>query len=109
MYASNPTTFRITNNKVCTIAKPENTAPATKYGGNIVVCHPGITDVAKSKETIECTEKTSGVASPAKTNETSSKRCQSLALPLHPKDNILYTFVSCSYNYFKFYIYKIQF
>jgi hypothetical protein len=30
---------------VFTIAKPEKTAPAT-YGGKIVVCHPGITEVA---------------------------------------------------------------
>jgi hypothetical protein len=37
---------------VFTIAKPENIAPATKYGGKIVVCQPGITDVAKSKDTI---------------------------------------------------------
>jgi hypothetical protein len=26
---------------VSTIAKPEKTAPATKYGGKIVVCQPG--------------------------------------------------------------------
>jgi hypothetical protein len=38
--------------KVLTIANPEKIAPATKYGGNIVVCHPGITEVAKSNETI---------------------------------------------------------
>ena len=80
------------NNKVCTIAKPENTAPATKYGGNIVVCHPGMTDVAKSNDTIECTENTSGVARPAKTRETSSKRFQCLALPDHPNDSIEYIF-----------------
>jgi len=59
--------------------------PATKYGGNIVVCQPGITDVAKSNDTMVCTESTNGVAKPAKTNETSSKRCQSLALPDQPK------------------------
>ena len=53
MYASNRIAFRITSINVCTIAKPENTAPATKYGGKIVVCHPGITEVAKSKDTIE--------------------------------------------------------
>jgi hypothetical protein len=28
--------------KVFTIANPEKTAPATKYGGKIVVCHPGL-------------------------------------------------------------------
>jgi hypothetical protein len=73
---------------VFTIANPENTAPATKYGGKMVVCHPGITEVAKSKDTMVCTESTRGVAKPARTKETSSKRCQSLALPLHPKDKI---------------------
>ena len=35
------------------MAKQEKTAPETKYGGKIVVCHPGITEVAKSKDTIE--------------------------------------------------------
>ena len=70
-----------------TIANPEKIAPATKYGGKIVVCHPGITDVAKSKDTIVCTESTSGVAKPANTNDTSSKRCQSLARPDQPKLN----------------------
>ena len=49
-----------------TIAKPEKMAPATKYGGKIVVCQPGSCDVAKSNETTECTEKTSGVARPAR-------------------------------------------
>ena len=52
----------------------------------MVVCQPGITDVAKSKDTIVCTESTRGVANPARTKDTSSKRCQSFALPLHPKD-----------------------
>ena len=50
---------------VITIANPEKIAPATKYGGKIVVCQPGICDTAKSIETIECTESTSGVARPA--------------------------------------------
>ena len=72
-------------NSVCTIAKPEKIAPATKYGGKIVECQPGFTEVAKSIDTIVCTESTSGVAKPAKTKETSSKRCQCLAHPLHPK------------------------
>ena len=49
-----------------TIANPENTAPATKYGGKIVVCQPGMSDVAKSKETTLCTERTSGVESAAR-------------------------------------------
>ena len=57
-----------------------------------MVCHPGMTEVAKSKDTIVCTESTSGVAKPANTKETSSKRCQSFARPLQPKDKILYIF-----------------
>jgi hypothetical protein len=48
-----------------TIANPPKTAPATKYGGKIVVCHPGRTEVAKSNDTIECTLSTSGVEMPA--------------------------------------------
>ena len=79
--------LRKTRSRVCTIAKPEKTAPETKYGGKIVVCHPGTMDVAKSIDTIECTEKTNGVAIPANTNETSSNRVQCLALPLQPKLN----------------------
>ena len=71
------------------MAKPEKIAPATKYGGKIVVCHPGITEVAKSKDTIVCTESTKGVAKPANTNDTSSNRCQSLARPDQPKLNRL--------------------
>ena len=31
----------------------------------MVVCQPGTTEVAKSKDTIVCTESTSGVAKPA--------------------------------------------
>ena len=73
---------------VFTIAKPEKIAPATKYGGKIVVCHPGITEVAKSKDTMVCTESTSGVAKPANTRDTSSKRCQSFARPLQPKERM---------------------
>ena len=47
---------------VSTIAKPPKIAPATKYGGKIVACHPGSCEVAKSKLTTECTDSTSGVA-----------------------------------------------
>jgi hypothetical protein len=50
---------------VSTIANAGEDRPdATKYGGKIVVCQPGMTDVAKSKLTMVCTETTSGVASP---------------------------------------------
>ena len=55
----------------------------------MVVCHPGMTDVAKSIDTIECTENTRGVANPARTSDTSSKRIQALAFPVQPKLNTL--------------------
>ena len=74
--------------KVNTIANPEKIAPATKYGGKIVVCHPGITDVAKSMDTIECTENTNGVAKPANTKEISSNLFQCFAEPDHPNDKV---------------------
>ena len=51
---------------VSTMAKPEKIAPATKYGGKMVVCQPGIMDTAKSSETTLCTEITNGVARPAR-------------------------------------------
>ena len=57
--------FRAIKSKVNTMAKPENTAPATKYGGKVVVCQPGMADVAKSKLTMVCTETTKGAANPA--------------------------------------------
>src|SRR5690606_20145673 len=79
------------SNKVCTMAKPEKIAPATKYGGKIVVCHPGITEVAKSMDTIVCTDNTNGVEIPAKIKETISNRCQVLTEPFQPKDKIEYT------------------
>ena len=50
---------------VATMANPLKIAPATKYGGKIVECQPGMTAVAKSNETTLWTERTSGVASPA--------------------------------------------
>ena len=78
---------------VNTITNPEKIAPATKYGGKIVVCHPGITEVAKSNDTIVCTESTSGVAIPARINESDSHLCQCLADPVHPKDKKLYIFL----------------
>src|SRR6185312_17415549 len=54
-------TVRAMRRTVSTIAKPLKTAPATKYGGKIVVCQPGMTEVAKSILTTEWTERTSGV------------------------------------------------
>src|SRR5690348_12833153 len=93
MYSWRPSTFLVITIRVCTIAKPEKIAPATKYGGKMVVCHPGITEVAKSKLTIVCTESTSGVARPANTNESDSWRCQCLAAPVQPNARKVYNFL----------------
>ncbi len=56
----------------------------------MVVCHPGTKDVAKSMDTTECTERTSGVDKPASTSDTSSKRCQFFAVPVQPKLKTVY-------------------
>ena len=48
-----------------TSATPLKMAPATKYGAKIVECQPGTIESAKSHETTECTDSTSGVAIPA--------------------------------------------
>ena len=69
------------------MANPEKIAPATKYGGKIVVCQPGTTEVAKSKLTIVCTESTSGVESPANTKLTASYLDHVLEEPVHPQLN----------------------
>src|SRR5690606_15485492 len=58
----------------------------------MVLCHPVTTEVAKSNDTMVCTESTNGVANPANTKDTSSKRCQSLARPVQPKLSRLYIF-----------------
>src|SRR3990172_4259096 len=48
--------FLIGTTRVITIASPEKIAPATKYGGKIVLCHPGTLDIAKSHDTTLWTE-----------------------------------------------------
>ena len=53
MKSVRPYLTRSGNPNVKTIANPAKTAPATKYGGKMVVCHPGMIPTAKSKETME--------------------------------------------------------
>ena len=61
------------------------TTHSFSYTGDEMRHHLAYTEVAKSIDTIVCTESTNGVAKPASTKETSSKRCQSFALPVQPK------------------------
>ena len=49
----------------------------------MVECHPLITEVAKSNDTVVCTENTNGVAKPARTKDNSSNLCQCFAF-YHP-------------------------
>ena len=56
----------------------------------MVVCHPGSSEVAKSIDTMVCTESTSGVEIPARINDTVSKRCHVFTDPVHPNDNTEY-------------------
>src|SRR5687767_15274188 len=76
--------------RISTIAKPAKIAPATKYGGKIVACQPGTCDTEKSKDTMEWTESTSGVESPASSRYAISYLCQCRALPRQPQEKIPY-------------------
>src|SRR4029078_11704497 len=69
--------WRAGMSSVNTIANPEKIAPATKYGGKIVVCQPGSCEVANSNDTTEWTENTSGVARPARIRYSRSQRSHS--------------------------------
>src|SRR5690606_11031657 len=56
----------------------------------MVVCQPGITEVAKSMDKIVCTESTNGVEIPARINETISNGCQAFTDPFQPNDIMEY-------------------
>src|ERR1700730_15677356 len=86
IYSSSFSTFLVTTSNVCTMANPEKMAPATKYGGKMVVCQPGTMDVAQSKDTMVCTDSISAVLSPANTRDRASCRCQCLVEPVQPKE-----------------------
>ena len=71
---------------VNTIPMPEKMAPATKYGGKIVVCHPGSSAIAKSNDTTECTDSTSGVENAARNRYVRAKCRHSLSEFRQPND-----------------------
>gem|GEM_PF-6076310 len=54
--------------RVMTMANPANTA----YGGKMVTFQPGTIPMAKSNDTMVCTESTSGVEIPARISEACS-------------------------------------
>src|SRR3954471_4911055 len=73
---------------VNTMPMPEKIAPATKYGGKIVACQPGVSAMAKSKDTTECTDSTSGVLNAARKRYARVKWRHSLSEFLQPSDII---------------------
>src|SRR5688572_22158714 len=72
---------------VNTMPIPEKIAPATKYGGKIVACQPGVSAIAKSNDTTECTDNTSGVLNAAKKRYARVKCRHSLLEFRHPSDS----------------------
>src|SRR5690242_3276481 len=73
---------------VNTIPIPEKIAPATKYGAKIVACQPGVSAIAKSNDTVECTESTSGVDSAARKRYARAKCRHSRSELRHPIDSM---------------------
>src|SRR6185437_5370976 len=69
-------------------------APATKYGGKIVVCQPAIAATAKSKLMVVCTESTSGVERPARSSDADSYRIQCRVDPRHPSASMPYKYLA---------------
>src|SRR5687767_4397735 len=72
---------------VNTMPIPEKIAPATKYGGKIVACQPGVSAMAKSNDTTECTDNTSGVLNAARNRYARVKCRHSRSEFLHPSDS----------------------
>src|SRR5690606_30687729 len=73
---------------VHTIAKPEKMAPATKYGGKMDACQPGTSAIAKSNDTTECTDSTSGVENAARNRYAFAKCRHSRSLLRQPSDRM---------------------
>src|SRR4026208_1595144 len=61
-------------------------APATKYGGKIGVCQPGLVAIAKSNDTTECTESTSVVLKAARKRSILARCRHSGSEFRHPND-----------------------
>src|SRR6476469_5269783 len=72
---------------VKTMPMPEKIAPATKYGGKIVACQPGVSAMAKSNDTTECTESTSGVENAARNRYIRVKCRHSRSLLRQPSES----------------------
>src|SRR5512144_2875635 len=88
MISVRPNALRQITMSVTTIANPEKIAPATKYGGKIVACQPGVSAIAKSNDTTECTDSTSGVENAARNRYARVKWRHSRSEFRQPSDNV---------------------
>ncbi len=68
-------------------AMPLKIAPTTKYGPKIVECHMGTGVMAKSQETMVCTETATGTMTMAMMCMAISRRCHCRGVPCHPSAN----------------------
>ena len=74
-------------------AMPEKIAPTTKYGPKIVLRHIGMTVMAKSHDTIVCTETATGMMMSAMMEMAFSRRTHSRSVPRHPSASTRYIFL----------------
>src|SRR5450759_379893 len=80
-------------NSVMIAAQPEYNAPATKYGGNEVMCQPGCCDIAKSDATMECPDTARGIRKHAIVRYVTRHLRHWRSVPSQPSDNAVYSFL----------------
>ena len=69
---------------IISTAMPEKIAPTTKYGPKIVLFQPGVRVIAKSQDTIVCTETATGMIATARMRIPHSRLCHCCAVPRQP-------------------------
>src|SRR5687768_1220007 len=74
-------------------ARPEKSAPTTKYGPKMVLRHIGFSVIAKSHDTIVCTETAMGRMVSAISDVAFSRRTHSRSVPRHPAASVRYIFL----------------